>query len=51
MTLEQYVNNPMGKSNAVLSVAARENIRADYLKRYDQIMVTARRAAAMDIAG
>lgn len=39
MTLEQYVNNPMGKSNAVLSVAARENIRADYLKRYDQIMV------------
>lgn len=37
MTFEQYVNNPMG--SAVLSVAIRENIRNDYLKRYDQLLL------------
>lgn len=39
MTFDQYIVNPMGKSNAVLNATARESIRKDYLKRYDQLLV------------
>ena len=39
MTFEQYIVNPMGRSNAVLNATARESIRKDYLKRYDQLLV------------
>jgi len=39
MTLEEYVNNPIGKNNAVLTVAARENIRANYATKFDNILL------------
>ena len=39
MTLEQYINNPQLKSNAVLNATAREAIRADYKARFDALMV------------
>lgn len=39
ITLEQYINNPQLKSNAVLNATAREAIRANYKERFDALMV------------
>jgi hypothetical protein len=39
MTLEQYILNPMGKSNAVLNASVRETIRRDYMNRFDTILL------------
>lgn len=39
MTLEQYIANPMGKSNAVLNSVAREAMRSNYKSRFDALMV------------
>jgi hypothetical protein len=39
MSLSQYIINPMGKSNAVLNVTAREAIRNSYKKKYDVTML------------
>lgn len=39
MSLEQYILNPMGKSNAVLNAAVRETIRRDYMNRFDTILL------------
>lgn len=39
MTLEQYILNPMGKSNAVLNATAREAIRSNYIKKFDAILL------------
>lgn len=39
MTFSQYIANPMGKNNAVMNSVAREAIRADYLKRFDALLV------------
>jgi len=39
MTLEEYINNPIGKTNAILTVAARESIRNDYSRRFDNILL------------
>lgn len=35
MTFDQYIENPMGKANAVFS--ARESYRAQYMEKFDQI--------------
>jgi len=37
MTFDQYIENPMGKHNAVFS--QRESYRANYTTKYDQLMV------------
>lgn len=39
MTLEEYILNPMGKSNAVLNAAARESIRQMYKIKFDNILL------------
>lgn len=39
ITLEQYINNPQLKSNAVLNATAREAIRASYKAKFDALMV------------
>lgn len=39
MTFNDYILNPMGKSNAVLSAAAREAQRAIYSKKFDNILL------------
>lgn len=39
ITLNQYILNPMGKSNAVLNATAREAIRSSYMKKFDSIML------------
>ena len=39
MTLEQYITNPMGKNNAVLSAIVRESIRKDYSYRFDNVLL------------
>lgn len=39
MTLEQYILNPMGKTNAVLNASVRETIRRDYMNRFDTIFL------------
>ena len=39
MTLDQYIANPMGKANAVLSTAYRETIKNDYTHRFHNLMV------------
>lgn len=39
MTLEQYILNPMGKNNAVLSASAREIMRKTYSKKFDNILL------------
>ena len=39
MTLEQYITNPMGKNNAVLSSIVRETIRRDYTQRFNNILL------------
>lgn len=39
MTLEEYILNPMGKSNAVLSAAAREAQRKIYSSKFNNILL------------
>lgn len=39
MTFDQYILNPMGKNNAVLSSIARENIRKTYMVKFDNILL------------
>lgn len=39
MTLEEYIINPMGKSNAVFNSVAREAIAANYRQKFEQIMM------------
>lgn len=39
MTFEQYIANPMGKNNAVMSAIARENQRAVYKAKFDNILL------------
>lgn len=39
MTFEQYILNPMGRNNAVLNATTRENIRKDYIDRFDKILL------------
>ena len=39
MTFEQYIANPMGKNNAVLSGAVREITRKDYTHRFNNILL------------
>lgn len=39
MTLEQYITNPMGKNNAVLSAITRESIRKDYSNRFNNVLL------------
>ena len=39
MTFEQYILNPMGKNNAVLSGVVREALRTDYTKRFNNILL------------
>ena len=42
LTLEQYIQNPMGKKSMVMSASAREAIKNDYSKRYDAILLRER---------
>ena len=39
MTFEQYISNPMGKNNAVLSASVRESIRKDYTERFNRLLL------------
>lgn len=39
MTFEQYIANPMGKGSAVMSAAHREILRAQYKKKFDNILL------------
>ena len=39
MTLEQYISNPLGKANAVITAAYREAIKNDYTYRFHNLMV------------
>ena len=39
ISLSQYVINPMGRHNAVLSVSTREHLRNEYKKKYDAVMM------------
>lgn len=39
MTLEQYINNPMGKNNAVLPAFTREAIRRNYTTRFNNLLL------------
>lgn len=39
MTFEQYINNPMGKNNAVLNANAREIMRKNYSAKFDNILL------------
>ncbi len=39
ISLEQYIQNPQLKSNAVLNTTAREAIRQDYTKRFNGILL------------
>lgn len=39
ITYEQYIQNPQLKSNAVLNATAREAIRADYIRRFNELML------------
>ena len=39
MTFEQYIINPMGKNNAVLSANVREVTRLTYSKKFDNLML------------
>ena len=39
MSLEQYILNPALKSNAILNAATRELIKANYQKKFDNIML------------
>lgn len=39
MTFEQYIANPMGKNNAVMSSITRETLRKEYTHRFDNILL------------
>ena len=39
MTFDQYIVNPLGKRNAVLSAITRESIRKDYTNRFNNILL------------
>ena len=39
MTFDQYIANPLGKRNAVLSAITRESIRKDYTYRFNNILL------------
>ena len=39
MTFDQYIANPLGKRNAVLSAITRESIRKDYTNRFNNILL------------
>ena len=39
MTFDQYIANPIGKPNAILSNAVRETIRIDYTNRFNNILL------------
>ena len=39
MTLEDYINNPMGKSSAVMTAAHREIMRSQYKLKFDNILL------------
>ena len=39
MTFDQYIANPLGKRNAVLSAITRESIRKDYTTRFNNILL------------
>lgn len=39
MTFEQYITNPMGKNNAILSSTTRESIRKDYTNRFNRLLL------------
>lgn len=39
MTFEQYISNPLGKGNAVLSAITRQSIRENYSNRFDNILL------------
>ena len=39
MTIEEYVNNPMGKNNSVVPASARELMRKDYGYRYNNLLL------------
>lgn len=39
MTFEQYIANPMGKNNAVMSGMVREAIRTSYTNKFNQILL------------
>ena len=39
ITLHDYILNPMGKSNAILSAAIRESQRNNYLVKFNQVLV------------
>lgn len=39
MTFEQYIANPLGKNNAVMSGIVRESIRTDYTRRFNNILL------------
>lgn len=39
MTFDQYITNPLGKNNAVLSAITREGIRKNYSERFDNILL------------
>jgi hypothetical protein len=39
MSFAQYILNPMGKSNAVMSAGSREYMRTKYKKKFDNIML------------
>ena len=39
MTFEQYIQNPMGKHNAVLNSVMRESMRSSYTDKFNNIIV------------
>ena len=39
MTFEDYINNPMGKSSAVMSASYREILRSQYKLKFDNILL------------
>lgn len=39
MTFEQYITNPMGKNNAILSASVRELTRKDYTSRFNNLLL------------
>lgn len=39
MTIEQYIANPMGKNNAVMSALTRETLRKTYMKKFDNLLL------------
>lgn len=39
MTFEQYIVNPMGRSNAILSSSVREIMKKDYTRRFSNVLL------------